>query len=78
MKWPKNSWGWGAAVLLLLPAALSSQTTAKPAPEKTGPVKWEVKSLKLNGVKAVDQKDLRLSIATDQSRCVSMILTPLC
>src|SRR3954462_5525659 len=79
MKWPENRWGWGAAaLLLLLPAALASQTTAPPAPEKTGPVKWEVKSLKLNGVKAVDQKDLRLSIATDASHCVSLLLSPIC
>ena len=60
MKWPEIRWGWGAAaILLLLPAALASQTTATPAPEKTGPVKWEVKSLALKGVKVVDPKDLR-------------------
>ena len=79
MKWPENSRGWGAAaLLLLLPAALASQTTATPARAKTGPVKWEVKSLTLKGVKAIDQKDLRLSIATDQSHCVSLILSPIC
>lgn len=79
MKWPENSWGWGAAALvLLLPAALASQTTATPAPSKIGPVKWEVKSLTLKGVKAVDPKDLRLSIATDQSHCVSLLLSPIC
>jgi outer membrane protein insertion porin family len=79
MKWPENRWGWGvAAILLLLPAALASQTTATPAPDKTGPVKWEVKSLTLKGVKAVDPKDLRLSISTDQSHCVSMLLSPIC
>ena len=79
MKWPENSWGWGAAaILLLLPTALASQTPARPAPRKTEPVKWEVKSVKLNGVNAVDQKDLRLSIATDQSHCVSMLLSPVC
>jgi outer membrane protein assembly complex protein YaeT len=79
MKWPENRWGWGAAAsLLLLPAALASQTTATPAPAKTGPDQWEVKSVKLNGVNAVDQKDLRLSIATDASHCVSMLLSPIC
>ncbi len=79
MKWPESRWGWGAAaLLLLLPAALASQTTGTPAPDKTGPERWEVKSLSLKGVKAVDPKDLRLSIATDQSHCVSLILRPIC
>jgi outer membrane protein insertion porin family/translocation and assembly module TamA len=79
MKWPENRRGWGAAaILLLLPAALASQTTATPAPAKTEPIKWEVRALKLNGVNAVDQKDLRLSIATDVSHCVSILLSPIC
>ncbi|HUQ46814.1 MAG TPA: BamA/TamA family outer membrane protein [Gemmatimonadaceae bacterium] len=79
MKWPEIRWGWGAAaILLLLPAALASQTTATPAPKKTEPIKWEVRRLKLNGVNAVDQKDLRLSIATDASHCVSILLSPIC
>jgi outer membrane protein assembly complex protein YaeT len=83
MKWPENSWGWGAvAVMLLLPAALVAQTPATPpsppASTPTKPVQWEVKSLTLKGVKAVDPKDLRLSIATDQSHCASFILTPIC
>lgn len=79
MSWPENRLGWGAAaLLLLLPAALPSQTTATQAPAKTEPVKWEVKSLALKGVKAVDPKDLRLSISTDQSHCVSLILSPIC
>ena len=94
MKWPENSWGWGAAAsLLVLPAALASQTPdtatrattppaiaapAKPTPKKTGPARMEVKSLSLKGVKAVNPKELRLSIATDQSHCVSIILSPIC
>src|SRR5665647_3650936 len=79
MKWPENRWGWGvAALLLLLPATLASQTPATKAPAKSGPVRLEVKSLSLKGVKAVDPKELRLSIATDQSHCVSMLLAPIC
>jgi len=38
----------------------------------------EVKSLALKGVKAIDPKELRLSISTDASHCVSLILTPIC
>ncbi len=78
MKWPENRWGWGAAVILLLPAALVSQTPAPQATSAASPVKWEVKSLTLKGVKAVDPKELRLSIATDASHCVSLILKPIC
>ena len=64
--------------MLLLPITLASQTPATQAKTKTGPVKLEVKHLALKGVKAIDQKELRLSIVTDQSHCVSMILTPIC
>ncbi len=95
--------------MLLLPAALASQTPAKPAPTdsastrpapaapaaanpvppsaapvrqvpagKTGPVQLEVKKLTLKGVKAIDPKELRLSIATDQSHCASLLLAPVC
>jgi outer membrane protein assembly factor BamA len=84
MKWPESRWGWGvAALMLLLPAILASQTPAAKAPAikapaKTGPVRLEVKSLSLKGVKAVDPKELRLSIATDQSHCVSLLLAPIC
>ena len=79
MKWPENRWGLGAvAVMLLLPATLISQAVPPPAPPKKGPVRLEVKSLTLKGVKAIDPKELRLSIATDASHCVSVLLTPIC
>lgn len=79
MKSPENRWGWGtAAVLLLLPATLVSQTPAPQATSAATPIKWEVKSLTLKGVKAIDPKELRLSIATDASHCVSLILKPIC
>src|ERR1035437_8104363 len=83
MTWLENRWAWGAgAVMLLLPAALVSQTPAPQsppnAPSTTQPVQQEVKSLTLKGVKAVDAKDLRLSISTDQSHCASFILAPIC
>ncbi len=95
MKWPENGRGWGAALaMLLLPAALVSQTPANPTPTpapgpaspahpapvapRKGPVKFEVKSVSLKGVKAVDPKELRLNIYTDQSHCVSLVLKPIC
>ena len=68
---------------MLLPASLVSQTPATKAPATkapatAGPVRLEVKSLSLKGVKAIDPKELRLSIATDQSHCVSLLLAPIC
>lgn len=79
MKWPENRSGWGAAaVMLLLPTALLSQTPAPQATSAASPIKWEVKSLTLKGVKAIDPKELRLSIATEASHCVSLILKPIC
>src|SRR5512132_2045544 len=79
MKWPENSWGWGvAAAMLLLPVTLVSQTPATQAKPKTGPVKLEVKQLALKGVKSVDKKELRLSIVTAQTHCVSVNPTLIC
>src|ERR1019366_10723265 len=78
MKWPENRWGWGtAAFTLLLPAALISQTPATNPPAKA-PVKLEVKNLTLTGVKAINPKELRMNLATDQSHCVSLFLAPIC
>lgn len=60
--------------LLALPAALGSQPTNTKAP----PVNPEVVALKLNGVNAVKQSELLMSIATDKSHCVTLVLTPVC
>jgi outer membrane protein insertion porin family/translocation and assembly module TamA len=63
------------ALLLALPAVLTSQSPANP---KAPPVNPEVVALKLNGVHAVKQKELLLNIATDRSHCVTVVLTPIC
>jgi len=76
MECPRKGWLSGvAAALLLLPGVVSSQTppTASKEPPKT-----EVDRLIFKGVKSVDRKDLKLSLYTDASHCVSLVLTPLC
>jgi outer membrane protein insertion porin family/translocation and assembly module TamA len=76
MECPRNAWLSGvAALLLLLPGVVASQTppTASKEPPKT-----EVDRLIFKGVKAVDPKELRLSIYTEPSHCLSLVLTPLC
>ena len=76
MECPRTGWLSGvAAVLLLLPGAVASQTPPSASKE---PPKTEVDRLILKGVKAVDRKDLKLSLYTDASHCVSLVLTPLC
>src|SRR5215212_11858798 len=76
MECPLKGWASGvAAVLLLLPGTIASQTNA---PVSKDPPKTEVDRLVFKGVKSVDQKELRNSIATDASHCASVLLTPLC
>ncbi|HMA20550.1 MAG TPA: POTRA domain-containing protein, partial [Gemmatimonadaceae bacterium] len=74
MECPLKGWLSGAAAMLLLPVVLASQTP----PRKDEPLHREVDKLVLKGVKAVDPNELKLSIATDASHCVSRILTPFC
>ena len=74
MECPLKGWLSGAAAMLLLPVVLASQTPAR----KDEPLHREVDKLVLKGVKAVDPNELKLSIATDASHCVSRILTPFC
>lgn len=76
MECPRTGWLSGvAALLLLLPGVVASQTppTASKEPPKT-----EVDRLIFKGVKSVDRNDLKLSLYTDASHCVSLVLTPLC
>ncbi|HZI99778.1 MAG TPA: BamA/TamA family outer membrane protein [Gemmatimonadaceae bacterium] len=76
MECPRKGWLSGvAALMLLLPGVVSSQTppTASKEPPKT-----EVDRLIFKGVKSVDRKDLTLSLYTEPSHCVSLVLTPLC
>ena len=76
MECPRKGWVSGvAAALLLLPGTIASQTTA---PASREPPRTEVDRLILKGVKSVDPKELKASIATDASHCVGLILTPLC
>ena len=62
-------------VLMALPVALGSQPVAN---SKAPPPNPEVVDLRLNGVHAIKPKELMLSIATDKSHCVTMVLTPIC
>ena len=63
-----------AGLILLLPGAIASQT---PSVSRTPP-RVEVDQLVFKGVKAVDLNELRASIYTDASHCVTMVLSPLC
>ncbi|MBA3340762.1 MAG: BamA/TamA family outer membrane protein [Gemmatimonadaceae bacterium] len=64
----------GAAVILLsAPIALAAQPAAKPPP-----VNPEVVDLVFKGVEVMEQADIKKSIATDASHCVSVVLTPVC
>lgn len=76
MECPRKGWVSGvAAALLLLPGTLVSQTSA---PVSNEPPRTEVDRLIFKGVKSVDRNELKASIATDASRCVSVLLTPFC
>ncbi|HEX2723589.1 MAG TPA: POTRA domain-containing protein, partial [Gemmatimonadaceae bacterium] len=75
MQWSRTGWFPGvAALMLLLPESLASQAPASTAASKPE----EVVRLDLKGIKAVDRNELKMSIATDASHCVSAILTPFC
>ena len=72
----RKGWFSGvAAALLLLPGTIASQI---PAPVSKEPPRTEVDKLIFKGVKSVDKKELEKSIATDDSHCASILLTPFC
>jgi outer membrane protein assembly complex protein YaeT len=76
MECPLKGWLSGVATaLLLLPGTIASQTPDSASKE---PPRTEVDKLIFKGVKSVDRKELKASIATDASHCVSVLLTPLC
>jgi outer membrane protein assembly complex protein YaeT len=75
MECPLKRWLSGiAAALLLLPGVIASQT---PIVTKEPP-RTEVDQLIFKGVKSVDLNELKNSLSTDASHCVSLIMTPLC
>ncbi|MEO8576896.1 MAG: BamA/TamA family outer membrane protein [Gemmatimonadales bacterium] len=75
MQWSRTGWFPGvAALLLLLPGSLASQApvgtpTSKPT---------EVVQLTFKGVKHVDVNELKLSVSTDASHCLSLVFRPFC
>lgn len=62
-----------AALMLLLPGSLHAQSPASDEPKRL-----QVVDLVFKGVKSVDIDELRKSIATEASHCVSAILFPIC
>ncbi len=63
----------GVLPLLVLPAVLVAQPT-----DSKAPIKSEVVSLRLKGVKSVDSRELLASIATSASHCIGAFLKPIC
>ena len=75
MGWSKTGLIPGiAALLLLVPGRLTAQS---PSSSRES-ARTEVVGLSFNGVKAIDEQELRLSLVTDASHCVSAILRPFC
>ena len=69
---PKWSIPWLAAVLALTPGSIAAQSNSGE------PDRIEVTGLTFNGVKAIDVTELKSSIATEKSHCISAILLPIC
>jgi outer membrane protein assembly factor BamA len=70
---PLRNWAGAGCLLVAAASVLSAQSrtpTKDPSPE--------VRKLVLRGVKHVDAHDLQLSIATQASKCRSMLLEPFC
>jgi outer membrane protein insertion porin family len=67
----------GSAALVCLAGAVAapSLTAQRPAP---APVAPEVRKLEFRGVKNVDVQALEKAIATQATRCISFLLTPIC
>src|SRR5215468_9202748 len=61
------------ASLAFAPHSLCAQNTRDQQLESP-----EIRSLRFNGVKNVDQNDLQKSIATQATKCRSMLLLPFC
>jgi outer membrane protein assembly complex protein YaeT len=66
-----------AAAVILVSLSLSARVgQAQTTAASTG--NPEITQLSLKGVHSVDQNDLRLNIATDESHCSSVLLRPIC
>jgi outer membrane protein assembly factor BamA len=64
-----------AAVLSFIPVAPDLPAQSRRDEDRVRP---EITDLDIRGVKAVDEDELRESIATDESGCKSLLLTPIC
>src|SRR5678816_921400 len=64
---------YAAGAALVAPQLLGAQNTRDQQREAP-----EVRKLTFSGVKSVDQNDLQKSIATQATKCRSMLLMPFC
>jgi outer membrane protein insertion porin family len=64
------------ALVCLASAVAAPPLIAQRAPEISATP--EVRKLEFNGVESVDEDQLERSISTSQTRCISVILTPIC
>jgi len=68
----------GAALVLVASAFAARVASSQEAPTRGPSPSPEVRSLQLNGVRAVDADELRQSIYTTPTTCKSLILWPIC
>jgi len=74
-RWTHGYWLWYALPLIFAASARSSFAQATRPTKESSP---EVMQLNVNGVKNVDQHDLEKSIATQASKCGSLIFRIIC
>jgi outer membrane protein assembly complex protein YaeT len=68
---------FGRTALVLLASAVAAPSLSAQRPSDLPPTP-EVRKIEFNGVEHVDVKELEKSISTTATRCISVILTPIC
>ena len=67
----------GRAALVCLASAVAAPSLSAQRPPDLSPTP-EVRKLEFDGVESIDVKELEKAIATTATRCISVILTPIC
>jgi outer membrane protein assembly factor BamA len=69
---------FGRTALALVAGAVASPSLAAQGLRKDVAPSPEVRRIEFNGVKSIDVKDIEDNIATTATRCISVILAPIC